>query len=100
MNCHNKECDDFNTKYPENCMKTYDTEACDKYKPLIAKKDDVATVLCNNGLCDADDYAYKTIAEFEGIVEYKVNDAFKAGWSMARTTNKQLGILAGEEEGT
>ena len=45
------------------------------------------------------DYAYKDIAEFEEIVDYKVNAAFRAGWSMARTTNKQLRILAGEEEG-
>lgn len=54
---------------------------------------------CNNGLGADADYAYKDIAEFEEIVDYKVNAAFRAGWTMARTTNKQLGILAGEEEG-
>ena len=40
------------------------------------------------------DYAYKTIEEFERIVGYKVADAFRVGWDMARTTNKTLGIQA------
>jgi hypothetical protein len=33
------------------------------------------------------DYAYPTIEEYEELVGFKVNDAFKMGWSMARTTN-------------
>lgn len=45
------------------------------------------------------DYAYKDIEEFEAIIECKVNDTFKDGWKMARTTNKQLRALAGEEAG-
>lgn len=38
------------------------------------------------------DFAYKDIDEFEKTVGYKVGPVFKDGWSMARTTNKQLGI--------
>lgn len=37
-------------------------------------------------------YAYKTIEEFEKYVGYKVNDTFRDGWNMARTTNRMLGI--------
>lgn len=42
------------------------------------------------------DYTYSTIEEFESFVGFKVNDAFKDGWRMARTTNKMLGIEKGE----
>lgn len=38
------------------------------------------------------DFAYPTLEAFEQIVGYKVNDTFKDGWRMARTTNAQLGI--------
>lgn len=31
------------------------------------------------------DYSYKTIEEYEELVGYKVGDAFKTGWAMART---------------
>lgn len=40
------------------------------------------------------DYAYASIEEFEEIVGYKVNEAFRDGWRMARTTNAMLGILS------
>ncbi len=33
------------------------------------------------------DYAYDTIEDYEKLVGYKVNDAFRIGWSMARLTN-------------
>jgi hypothetical protein len=45
------------------------------------------------------DYAYASIEEFEEIVGYKVNDAFKDGWRMARTTNAMLGILSNNSDG-
>lgn len=38
-------------------------------------------------------FAFKDIDEFEEIVGYKCNDVFKDGWRMARTTNKQIGIM-------
>lgn len=38
------------------------------------------------------EYAYKTGEEYEEIVGYKVNEAFKIGWSMARMKNKHFGI--------
>jgi hypothetical protein len=40
------------------------------------------------------DYAWPTIADYEKEVGFEVNDAFKAAWTMARTTNdlfKQMG---------
>ena len=37
-----------------------------------------------------DEYTYKTIEEYEEIVGFKVNDAFRIGWDMARTKNKHL----------
>jgi len=40
-------------------------------------------------LC-ADDYAYKSIDEYEEITGIKVNDAFRIGWDMARATMTQL----------
>jgi hypothetical protein len=33
------------------------------------------------------DYAYPTIEEYEEITGFKVNDTFRMGWAMARTTN-------------
>jgi hypothetical protein len=35
----------------------------------------------------APDYAWPTIADYEKEVGFKVNEAFKAAWTMARTTN-------------
>jgi hypothetical protein len=55
-------------------------------------KDDAGPVL--GGSPCSTDYAYASIEEFEEIVGYKVNDAFKDGWRMARTTNAMLGILS------
>ena len=43
-------------------------------------------------------YAYGTVEVYEGYVGYKVNQAFRDGWDMARVTNGQLGIT--EPDGT
>jgi hypothetical protein len=43
------------------------------------------------------DYAWPTIEDYEKEVGFEVNDAFKAAWTMARTTNdlfKQMGESA------
>ena len=39
-------------------------------------------------------YAYKTIEECESIVGVKVNEGFRIGWHMARTTIENLEQLA------
>jgi hypothetical protein len=42
------------------------------------------------------DYAWPTIEDYEKEVGFEVNDAFKAAWTMARTTNdlfKQMGEI-------
>ena len=42
----------------------------------------------------APDYAWPTIEDYEKEVGFEVNDAFRAAWTMARTTNdlfKQMG---------
>jgi len=60
-------------------------------------KTDSTTERAPGGTSGADgspDYAYKTIEEYEETVGYKVNEAFRIGWAMARTTKAQLGILA------
>ncbi|MCK5610606.1 hypothetical protein KAR91_52525 [Candidatus Pacearchaeota archaeon] len=74
-------------------------EVADKILSLIEKTDGGAEVPCSGVLSDADSYAYKNIEEYEGIVDCKVNEAFRIGWSMARATMKQLRALGGEEEG-
>jgi len=38
------------------------------------------------------DFLYESIEEFENIVGYKVNQAFKDGWRIARTTNNKKKI--------
>jgi hypothetical protein len=38
------------------------------------------------------DYAYESVDEYEEYFGGKVNEAFRIGWSMARVTNKMLGI--------
>ena len=57
-----------------------------------------SVVRLSEGLEGLPDYAYKTIEEFEEIVKYKVNTAFRDGWNMARATNKQLRALGGIEK--
>jgi hypothetical protein len=58
----------------------------------IAPKQDVPET--NFGNMAQPDYAWPTIADYEKEVGFEVNDAFKAAWTMARTTNdlfKQMG---------
>ena len=43
-----------------------------------------------NSEAKREEYAYKTIEDFEKIVDYKVNKALKSGWMMARLKNKHL----------
>lgn len=45
-------------------------------------------------------YAYKTINEYEHIVGYQINDAFKMGWEMARMKNKDFLIFEEDEKTT
>jgi hypothetical protein len=37
-------------------------------------------------------FAYPTLEDYEKIAGFKTNFAFQAGWTMARTTEKMLGI--------
>jgi hypothetical protein len=41
------------------------------------------------------EYAWPTVADYENDVGLEVNQAFKMGWGMARTTNSFLNQLAG-----
>lgn len=38
------------------------------------------------------DYSWPTVADYEKDVGFPVNDAFRIGWNMARTTDTMLGI--------
>ena len=40
------------------------------------------------------DYTWPTVADYENDVGFKVNQAFKMAWDMARTTNSFLNLLA------
>lgn len=53
---------------------------------------------CSGVLSDADSYAYKNLAEYEDIVECKMNSDFRTGWFMGRITMQKLRALGGEEE--
>ena len=46
----------------------------------------------------APDYAYSTIEDYEELVGFKVNDAFRVGWSMARTTNDLFAQMINQME--
>ena len=39
------------------------------------------------------DYAWPTIEDYEKEVGFEVNDAFKAAWTMARTTNDLFKLM-------
>ena len=41
----------------------------------------------------SDSFAYPTIEEYEELVGFKVNDAFRSGWMMARTMNSHINAL-------
>ena len=43
-------------------------------------------------------YAWPTITDYEKDVGFQVNEAFKMGWNMARTTNNFLNQLAGQSK--
>jgi hypothetical protein len=63
------------------------------YKDAPPKQDVPET---NFGNMAKPDYAWPTIEDYEKEVGFKVNDAFKAAWTMARTTNdlfKQMGEI-------
>ena len=44
------------------------------------------------------DYAFRTITEYETSCGAKVNDAFRIGWYMARTTNAHMAALQEQSE--
>ena len=46
------------------------------------------------------DYAWPTVEDYEKETGYQVNDAFKMGWTMARTTNGFFQQIADNEPST
>ena len=44
------------------------------------------------------DYSWPTVEDYEECVGFKVNQAFRMGWEMARTTDTMLGFKDAEEE--
>ena len=74
-------------------------------KPDNATKEQIKAATSKSGSNDlvmcADEYAYKTIEEFEESVGQKVmNDSFRLGWEMARVTMSQLKQLTRKEKST
>jgi len=69
----------------------------DKMLPLISMKLEVARKLYSElgeALATSIEYAYKTIGEYESLVDCKVNSAFETGWIMSRTTMGDLRQIA------
>ena len=66
-----------------------------------AKKSSTAQAVGRSGRtdCSAPEYAYATLEEYESIVGFKVNDAFRTGWQMARTTMPMLRGLCSRSGG-
>ena len=48
----------------------------------------------------APDYAWPTVEDYEKEIGHKVNEAFKIGWAMARTTNNMFQQLADNAKAT
>lgn len=46
---------------------------------------------------ESPDYAYPTIKDYEEIVGFEVNETFKMGWTMARTTNDLFRQMGAQE---
>ena len=58
-----------------------------------------ATMVATTAIKEAaPDYAYSTIEDYEELVGFKVNDAFRVGWSMARTTNDLFAQMINQME--
>jgi hypothetical protein len=51
------------------------------------KRDDFVPLYTTPPAQPAPDYAWPTVADYEKDVGFKVNEAFKMAWTMARTTN-------------
>ena len=47
---------------------------------------------------DPDAYAYPTVEDYEKCVKFKINEAFRIGWDMARTKNKHFTALASDRD--
>lgn len=65
---------------------------------ILALPEILDELIAMKGREAAREYAYKTILEYEEIIGHKVNDAFRIGWDMARTTNAQLGVTGDTSE--
>ncbi len=81
MNCPTCGSNDFGVKSP-NII-------------LVERNEQLETE--NKRLREALDYAYPTKADYEEITGISVNDAFRIGWDMARTTNAMLTALSHTE---
>lgn len=46
----------------------------------------------------AEQYCYPTVEDYERLAGYKVNEAFKMAWNIARVKNKHLGITEEQKE--
>lgn len=53
---------------------------------------DIREALAEQPAQQRTDYAWPTLADYERDVGFQTNEAFRAAWNMARTTNKMLGF--------
>lgn len=52
----------------------------------------LATIRAARARSAASDFVYQKIEDYEELCGFPVNEAFKIGWRMARTTNAMLGM--------
>ena len=90
--CVNHDCDKCKAQQPVAC-KTL-CELCIKRGYDFCANAAKTTPIPAPPAQPAPDYAWPTIEDYEKEVGFKVNEAFRAAWTMARTTNdlfKQMG---------
>lgn len=81
-------------EFPDGCPNEYvmRMQAAAELRRLVSFNQQLMDEVAR--LNKAPDYAWPTIEDYEKEVGFKVNEAFKAAWTMARTTNdlfKQMG---------
>lgn len=67
--------------------RVYCTAECDCQVPALISSLEARLKAVNS-------FAYSTIEEYEELVGFKVNEAFRTGWMMARTMNSHIAALA------
>ena len=91
---HNAKIEAARLQKAKNLNLCWDHQQEDNHSHFSKHNCDYCKLLVNNF---DNEPAYKTLKEFEELIGIEVNDKFKMGWDMARTTNKMIGIKIEDE---